>query len=238
MLKINFVPDDYIQNSESHRTNLLYLVLLAIVMAVLGSSFMIIKVRQRSIASDERLVSTKIAKAKEAIKQFEELQIKRKKMMKTALTTAGLLEPIPRSVLLASLTNDLPDGVSLLQLKMIQKAPKQAQLSRPASKYESLQGEKQPASIQPELSQEKLLETCIDIEGIAPSDLQVAAYIEQLISSTLLDNVTLVESKQSKVGDSSFRQFKLKAMLRNDVHLTCDDIEKIKTRGRHALMNF
>ena len=36
---------------------------------------------------------------------------------------------------------------------------------------------------------ETVLETHIDIEGIAPSDLQVAAYIEQLSNSTLLDIV-------------------------------------------------
>jgi hypothetical protein len=35
----------------------------------------------------------------------------------------------------------------------------------------------------------------MDIEGIAPSDLQVAAYIEHLGNSVLLDDVALVESK-------------------------------------------
>ena len=237
MLNINFVPDDYIQNNESRRTNLLYLVLLAVVMAVLGGSFMIIKVRQRAITAKERLVNAKIAEAKESIKQFEELQIKRKKMMKTALTTAGLLEPVPRSVLLASLTNNLPSGVSLLQLKLIQKAPKKTKHPLPTTKYEALKTKK-TAEVQPELSQEKLLETHIDIEGIAPSDLEVAAYMKQLSSSALLNSVALVESKQSKYIDSAFRQFKLKAMLRKDVHLANEDIAKIKTRGQNAVLSF
>ncbi|GAH79391.1 unnamed protein product, partial [marine sediment metagenome] len=44
MLNINFVPDDYIQNNESRRTNLMYLVLFAVVMAALGGSFLTIKI--------------------------------------------------------------------------------------------------------------------------------------------------------------------------------------------------
>ena len=53
MLNINFVPDDYIKSSESRRTNLMYLVLFAVVMAVLGGSFMAIKIRRRALNARE-----------------------------------------------------------------------------------------------------------------------------------------------------------------------------------------
>ncbi|MHC4913089.1 MAG: hypothetical protein ACYTE5_08815, partial [Planctomycetota bacterium] len=131
MININFVPDDYVQNNESRRTNLMYLVLFGVVMAVLGGSFMTIKIRQKALIAEEKRVSTKMAQAEKAMKQFEELQAKRKVMIKTALTTAELLEPVPRSVLLASLTNNLPPGVSLLRLKLVQKKPKRVR--QPAS---------------------------------------------------------------------------------------------------------
>ena len=39
MVNINFVPDDYTQSNESRRTNLIYLVLFAVVMIALGGSF-------------------------------------------------------------------------------------------------------------------------------------------------------------------------------------------------------
>jgi len=96
MLNINFVPDDYIKGSESRRTNLMYLVLLLVVMVALGGSFMSIKIRGRALNAKEKLVNTKLTQAQEAIRQFEELQAKRKAMMKTALTTTELLEPVPR----------------------------------------------------------------------------------------------------------------------------------------------
>ena len=240
MLNINFVPDDYTQSNESRRTNLMYLVLLGVVMAALGGSFMTIKLRQRAFRAKGRLVNAKMVRAQEAINQFEELQTKRKVMMKTALTTAELLEPVPRSILLASLTNNLPVGVSLLRLKLVQKEPKESrQVERAANKYQAAQAGK-AAAAQPKVSREKMLETHIDIEGIAPSDRQVAAYIEQLSSSNLLDNVAFVESREHNLDTigTIFRQFKLTAMLKKDVHLTDEDINRIRTKYEKRVHNF
>ncbi len=248
MSNINFVPDDYVQSNESQRTNLMYLVLFLVVMVTLGGSFMIIMVRQRALSTKEEIITAKMAQAEETIKQFEELQMKRKAMMKTALTTAELLEPVPRSILLASLTNNLPAGTSLLRLNLIQKAPKINRSATTTSKYKQAQDKK--AASEPKISPEKLLETHIDIEGVAPSDLQVATYIERLGSSILLDNVALVESKEYKMAggktragtsedsDITFRQFKLKAMLKESIHLTKNDINQVRATHSKSVRNF
>ncbi|MHC4644480.1 MAG: PilN domain-containing protein [Planctomycetota bacterium] len=231
MVNINFVPDDYIQTNESRRTNLMYIVLFMLVMTGLGGAFFTIKMRERALDQKEKLVNQKLTEAEVAINQYESLQEKRKEMMKTALTTAELLETVPRSVLLASLTNDLPGGVSLLRLQVIQKEPRRARSVGPTNRYQKARADKANDG---DMSREKLLETLIDIEGVAPSDRQVAAYIQSLSSSSLLVNVALVESKEHKIEDTVFRRFKLTAMLGKQVHLTKEDIEKIKTRGENS----
>ncbi|MHC4537734.1 MAG: hypothetical protein ACYS6K_27700 [Planctomycetota bacterium] len=162
MANINFVPDDYVQNTESSRTNLLYLVLFGVVMIALCGSFMTIKIRQRACGIKEQLVNTKMTKIQEAIKKFEELQTKRGEMMRTALTTSQLIEPVPRSVLLASLTNNLPQGVSLLKLGLLQKESARGLQPASTSKYQSKQAKKAAANAK-QVSQERLLETHIDI---------------------------------------------------------------------------
>ncbi len=238
MANINFVPDDYVQSNESRRTNMMYLVLFAVVMTALIGSFTTIKIRQRACGVKEKLVNTKMSQIQKTIKQFEELQAKRGAMMKTALTTADLIEPVPRSVLLASLTNNLPGGVSLLKLGLVQKEPRQIGQTAPTSKYQATQKRKTAVS-EENSSREKLLETHIDIEGIAPSDLQVASYIEHLSSSNLLENVALVESKEHKIEDSTtFRRFKLTAILSKDVHLTKDDIKRIREQAENTVWSF
>ncbi|MBN2592295.1 MAG: PilN domain-containing protein [Sedimentisphaerales bacterium] len=244
MVNINFVPDDYTKSNESRRTNFIYLVLFGVVMIALGGSFVSIKIRQRACYTSEEMINARMTEIKEAIKQFEELQARKREMMKTALTTSELLEPVPRSILLASLTNNLPEGVSLSKVDLIQKQMKQDPAVT-TSKFQSAQGQNANGSKQAVQSQngahenpEKLLETHIDIGGLAPSDLQVASYIEQLSNSSLLDNVALVESKEYKIQDSTIRQFKLSAMLRKNVHLTKEDIEVIKSKAENTIWNF
>jgi hypothetical protein len=237
MVNINFVPDDYIQNNESRRTNLIYLILLLAVMTALGGSFATIKIRQRACSVRESLVNQRMAQTQETMKQLDELQAKRREMMKTALTTAELIEPVPRSILLAALTNNLPAGVSLMDLNLVQKEPKNiGQASAATSKFQAAQSDMRAE--QKSLSIEKMLETHIDIEGLATSDLQVAEYIRRLTVSNLVDDVALVESKEHKVEDSTFRQFKLTAMLKKEVHLSKDDLEDIRTKAENTVWNF
>ena len=237
MSNINFVPDDYVQSNESRRANLMCLILFSVVMAALAGSFVTIKIRQRACGVEESLVNAKMARMQESIHKFEELQTKRKEMMRTALTTAELLEPVPRSVVLASLTNNLPAGVSLLKINLLQKeAPRASQPVAARSRYQAAQ---EQGTVEPEkLSPEKRIETHLEIAGMAPSDLQVAAYIERLGNSVLLDNVALVESKEKKVDDTTFREFRLTAMLRPEVHLTKEDVDDIKSKAAHSVFQF
>ena len=222
----------------------MYIVLFAVMMIALGGSYAAIMIRQHACVASEKVVNERLAKMQEAINQFEELQSKRREMMKTALTTAELIEPVPRSIVLASLTNNLPTGVSLSKLELVQKQP--APGSYPVartSKYEAAQAQKasgQDSGLDTDdpMNPEKLLETRIKIGGIAPSDLQVAAYIERLGKSTVLDNIALVESKECKVEDNVFRQFELTAMLRREVHLTKGDIEQIRHKAENSMWNF
>lgn len=239
MANINFVPDDYVQSNESRRANLMCLVLFSVVIAALGSSYVMIRIRQRACWAEEALVNEKMTRMREAIAKFEHLQAKRKEMMKTALTTAELIEPVPRSVLLASLTNNLPTGTSLVKLDLIQREPSNLSRARPATtnRYQAAQGQTGTAADATQ-SRERLLETLIDIEGVAPSDLQVAAYIERLGHSPLLTNVALVESKETQVDQTTFRRFKLKAMLSQEARLTQEDVDEIRARAERSMYYF
>jgi Tfp pilus assembly protein PilN len=241
MANINFVPDDYVQSNESRRANLMCLVLFSVVIAALAGAFVTIQVRQRACSAEDALITAKTARMQESIKQFEQLQEKRKEMMRTALTTAELLESVPRSVVLASLTNTLPAGVSLTRLELEQKeltraVPSMAKKPPVVNKYQAAQA--QPAEPEMQPSPEKNTETHLDIEGIAPSDIQVAAYIERLGNSALLSDVALVESKEIKVNQVAFRDFRLKAVLDREIHLTKEDVDSIRTKAEHSVFSF
>jgi len=243
MLNINFVPDDYIQTNESTRTNLLYIVLFVVVMAGLAGAFATIKIRQKALETKDKIINEKLIQAQATIKQFEQLQERRKEMMRTALTTAQLLEAVPRSVILASLTNNLPSSSSLSRLKLIQKEPPKAPAVRPAatSQYDQAKQQQMSTTQQPKptiVDREKSLEMHITIEGYALSDLQVATYIKSLTNSPMFQSVCLVESKEHKIDKTTFRQFKLTAMLDKEMQLSEDDINRIREVAQQTASNF
>lgn len=235
---INFVPNDYIQQRQSSRANILYLMLLMAMIGAIGITFGFIKMRQRTVTTDMITLNTRMGKAKEQIAQLEELKVKGKTMLKTMVMTAELLEPVPRSVILASLTNTLPSGVSLLDFTLIEKEIKAAAPARAGAKsanqYQAKAGQAAKAAAPEE--PERKIETKLELLGIAPSDIEVASYISRLSSSILLDQVELVESKERVIDEVKFREFKLKAALRPNLALTKEDIDSIRLKHEEATL--
>lgn len=227
MVNIDFVPNDYIQERESSKANFMCLVLFAALMGAIGVTFSIIKMKQKVVRGELAAVNARMTQAAQQISQLEELKTKGKAMMKTMVLTAELLEPVPKSVILACLTNNLPGGVSLLELRLTEQERKvDASAPSGTSQYHKA-GAKSSGAAAPKA---KVFDTFLEIGGIAPSDIEVAAYIASLSRSILLDNVTLVESKEYTIEETRFRQFKLEAMLKQEIQLSSDDLLKIREK--------
>jgi Tfp pilus assembly protein PilN len=226
MSNINFVPTDYVQKRDSTRANLIYVFLFGIVMTGIGATFWMIQVRQKAINSEIAKVDAALNEAKDKFKLLEELQNTGNEMMKTAAMTAELFENAPKSTVLACLTNSLPEGVSLLELKLFQK-----EVSAPVVSTQY----KKKAKKKKAVAAEKIIDTFIEIEGAAPSDIEVAAYISKLSKSKLLEKTALVESKQVDEKDGDYRIFTLTSKIVRGLELTEDDIEQIKARPGIAM---
>jgi Tfp pilus assembly protein PilN len=211
----------------------MYLVLFAALMGAIGSTFSIIKVRQKLVVNELAVVNEEMFAARSQIKQLEEFKTKSKSIMKTAVMTAELLEPVPRSIIIACLTNNLPSGVSLLEFKLEQKDIKPAR--RPSASQYKAASASSAAAAKTAIAKPELSETLITISGIAPSNIEVAGYISRLGSSVLMNNVALVESKEHTVDDVKFQEFKLQMTLKTEVKLTKEDIEDIRQRRAKTL---
>lgn len=233
MATINFVPDDYIEQRQSSRANLLYLMLLTAMLGAIGVTFGFIKMRQRTVQSELAVLETRMSKAHEQIAQLDELKAKSKTMMKTMVMTAELLEPIPRSVVLASLTNDLPSGVSLVEFNL---DTKETKVAAPVKKKAETGSQYNKNDAKEEVEPPRaIVETTLNLKGIAPSDIQVAGYIANLSRSILLSDVELVESRELEVEGVKFREFRLKAMLKPDMTLSKEDINQIRDKAKQVI---
>jgi Tfp pilus assembly protein PilN len=243
MTAINFVPDDYIQQRQSSRANVLSLVLLALLLGGIGVTFSVIKMRQTVVRIEMEQLSSRMVQAREQINRLEQIKSKGRVMMKNMKMTAELLEPAPRSVILACLTNTLPTGVSLLEIQLQEKEVK---ISSPAvSSDQPVETAGKPTQYQVAAAKDKVskpsppevrtvIQTTLEIEGIAHSDIEVASYIANLNGAVLLDNVQLVQSKEQNIEGIPFRRFRLRTQLKPDVTLTKEDINGIRKKREQA----
>jgi Tfp pilus assembly protein PilN len=228
MAMINLVPDDYVQQRRASRANVLYLMLLLAMLGAIGITFGFIKMRQRAVQSELAQLNQRMAEAQQQIAQLEELKTKSQTMMKTMVMTAELLEPVPRSIILASLTNNLPSGVSLIDFGLQEKETK---VYRSASNQATSRYNKSNAAAKAETTEpQKTVMTNLEIKGIAPSDIQVAGFISNLNDAILFDEVSLVESKEVEIEDVKYREFRLKAVIQPDLALTKETIDEIREK--------
>ncbi len=227
MNNVDFVPEEYVNQRESNRANIVCLFLFVVIMGGIAATFSIIKVRQKAVEKDLAIVTKKMNDAKQQIAQLEQLNAERKVMMKTAVMTAELIETVPRSVLLACLTNNLPSSASLIELK-IEGKDRTVVTSVPAkeSKDKTKKAVVQTTTV---------TDTLIEIQGLATTDIDVANYIAALTNSILLEKVGLVESREFDIEGIKYRQFKLNAMLKKEIQLTKEDVERIRNKSKETI---
>lgn len=227
MANIDFVPNDYIQKRDSKRANLIYLVLFVLVMGGIGSTFSVIKLRQQAMNNQLKQIDSQISQAQEKFGLLEQLEVKGREMIKTASMTADLYENAPRSVVLAALTNNLPEGTSLSEIKLYEKVILPQQTAQTQYQQNSAAG-------QAAADNKQYIETNIEIKGIAPSDIEVAKYITRLSGSVMFDGTELVESKELKIDNYKVREFKLTSTIKRDIELDSEDIKSIYERKQLA----
>ena len=226
--QLSFLPEDYLERKARRRSNMICAGLFVVVMAAIGSAFTMSDRGLRDIEKQRADVDAKYTQAAKRIKEVQEMKDKQQRMARQAELTDSLLERIPRSYLLAEITNSMPSGVSLLDLALESKArpikvePAKTQFEekkRAKKKEAAQQVEAAPAPKQYDVN--------MRLTGIADNDVQVAQFITKLNVSSLLRDVNLVISDEfqqtrsetgEKTGDK-LRRFQIEMALRADAEV-------------------
>src|SRR5882724_7383292 len=116
--QLSFLPDDYLERKAQRRTNAICAGLFLIVMVTIGLAFTVSERSTRDIDKRHEDKLREFTNEARRIQQAEKMQDKQRTMARQAELAASLLEKVPRSFLLAELTNSLPPGVSLLDMSM------------------------------------------------------------------------------------------------------------------------
>jgi len=236
MKKVDFLPEDYIEKKAQQRANIICLFLFLVVLAGVGCGFAITEKRQGRIDSRVDAVSQQMRKASESLKQLDVLEGKRTEMMKKATISASLMEPVPRSLLLATMTNDLPTGVSLTEFDLVSKDAKpKASSSKSKSSRSRNKRARSSANAKSASSKQGIepvqWQTTIEIVGISPTNMQVAELIANLNKSTLFAEVNLIYSEEHVLQEEGVRKFKLEIILNPEARASEADVQMARQMG-------
>ena len=118
MSTINLIPDDYLQKRLQKRANYLCVALFSVVMVGVATAALVSDRAYRNTQKVLDRVNANYAEAAKQLEQMRTLEASKRQMMGKAIATGILLERIPRSFLLATLTKALPGNASLLKVEL------------------------------------------------------------------------------------------------------------------------
>jgi len=221
MSTVNLLPKDHVQRQATRRANVLCVILFTIEMAgVVAAALVSEQSSQHTIEVRDR-VNASYSSAAKLIAQMRELEGQKRTMYRKAQVTAALVERVPRSTLLAVITNALPEGASLTKFLLTTKhnaarATTDADRAR-RKKRRKVRGTKFDAAQKAENIEPPKPVVEMEVTGLAATDLQVAKFMAELIRNKLVMGVDLVVSQEKKVDKVSVREFTVKMKLRSGV---------------------
>lgn len=228
--QLSFLPDDYLERKSRRRTNAICASLFVVVSLALGAAFTLDQRANRQVQAREDQVDQRYAEAAKRIGQVEQMQEKQRQLARQAELSASLLEKVPRSFILAQITNALPAGVSLLEFKLESKVRADpAPAARTAFEQRKAEVDSQKKNASPPPPEPRRYDVTMKLAGVAETDVQVAQFINKLSQSPLLRDVNLLVSDQYTQGEDKLRRFELEMVLRPEAEAGGDPLRQNKT---------
>jgi hypothetical protein len=225
MSTINLLPEDYKQRRSQHRGNTICMILFGVVIFAIGGAALVSEQSGQNTRNVGQRVDKAYAEAARLIDEMHELEAQKRKMLQKAELSAALMERLPRSYVLALVTNALPEGASLTSLSMSTSALK---TSSAKARTKHARMAKQRKKNQPPAPR---VQVAMTLDGWAATDVQVARLIANLAKNPLTEMVDLAYSQETKHKEDVIRKFRLIVRLK----LNADALDAIQAAAEeHA----
>jgi len=232
MSTINLLPDDYLERRTQKRTNTICIALFLVVMSGVGMAALVSDQATRHTREVLDRVNASYADAAKLLTQMRQLEATKKQMIAKAKATASLLERVPRSYLLAMVTQALPEQASITRVELRPGKVRSAKRSK-GSKGSKFKAAKDKAERKKEASKNQMPPMFLDVTGLAATDMEVGSFIANLKDNPLLSSVDISYTQNKVLNERDqdkpkihVREFKVTMELRPNV----DVIDLLKDR--------
>jgi len=227
----SFLPEDYLDQKAEQRTNLISLVLFAVVMLGVFLAFLFTNEKRSEVKHDQEVINARYQQAAQQITELVELERQKGEMLQKAELAAALVERVPRSILLAELINRMPEKLSLLEFSLISKRIRPAIRANTDGNKRSGRLKSKRAKTKEQASREHKkirpprFDVSITLIGVAPTGIEVTHYLAELNAYSLLRSVTLESSEEKEIEGQLMQQFEIDITLDPDADVR--DIEPL-----------
>lgn len=214
-----FLPKEYVERRSEAKFYIVVFLLFIVVMAGVAGAFFVTQQRWSEVRTAQGDINAVFEGEQVKLTQLRQLELQRTDMLERAKVTSALLEPIPRSVMMAELVGRLPKDVTLFTLTLeserireVPQAPQAGQKAKP--KTGTLSGGV-PQADKPEIVLPKF-KYLLTIDGVGTSNKQIADYLESLQESPLFKHVELMHIEAKMISNESYRGFRMTAELQEE----------------------
>ncbi|MBE3100386.1 MAG: hypothetical protein IMZ44_24970 [Planctomycetes bacterium] len=220
---INFLPEDYQERRGRRRANIVCLIMAGASVVVLGLVVGLLFLSAIGMSAMRALVDQQYRQASLQIEQFKQLEERKADLIRKVELSTDLLERVPRSQLLARLTNCLPPKAGLMGLVMkVEYVEVPVGSAAAAAAGAKAAGDAQDASKagakrsgkKGKAETVKVRQWVFHVDGVAPTDMEVAEYIARLGADPLFRDVDLQFSEEFPYKEGvQMRKFQLSFRL-------------------------
>jgi Tfp pilus assembly protein PilN len=211
---IDFLPNDYLARRSRRRANLICLAIAGLAMGGVGAGVYWLYRTLDDTTQCRTQVEQQYVQASQQLEQLKQLEDRKADLLRKVSLSTTLLERVPRSNILARLTNNLPRGMQMtsLSMRMEEVEVRASDLAGTAAGRNAagkpVASPAAPTSGKPETV--RIKQFAFRLNGVAPTDVEVAEYITRLNADPLFCNVDLLFSEElAKKEGGQMRRFEL-----------------------------
>jgi Tfp pilus assembly protein PilN len=194
----DFVPEAWQSQRADKRVIRIGILLTAVISIATATAFATTLAGWRGILNDRDSITSRWEDARERMNAYMKVQKEIQDSINETNEIKSLANCVPRSLLLWQLTQILPENTRLDDLRL----------------------ETQKRTNEDE---EVIFTETVMVLGIAPNDTSISSYIDQLASSPLFTNVSLMYAQLAKDGHS--RNFSIQMKVREKVQVAMEELE-------------
>lgn len=222
-----FLPEDYVQRKAEGRANIIGLTLFCAVMGTVVAAFFVTNRNWKSVHDEREAIAVQYTAAEPEIELLIKLEEQKEQMLQKAEIVTALIEPVPRSILMAELVTRMPEEMTLLTVELKGRRVAEATTTKADDKNKrrtsvrgrqagSLGGTKTGASADDAETKSILpprYEYTLTLIGVTTKNEDISDYMDGLKLSPLLRRVDLKEVDSQKMNDRQLRKFEIVAEI-------------------------